>query len=369
MTAILSMMIKELRQIRRDRRTLVMLFLMPIIQIVIMGHAITTDINHLSTAITDLDRTPLSRSITESFVHSKLFDVLENPDNPKDLELTLRRGAASVGILIPRGFSRQVYRGESPSIAIWIDGVDSNAGLIAGGYSASLLLLKSRQLLHDIAQIESLPAEPRFKILYNPQLESSLYMIPGIVATLLVMMTSIMTSMAIVREREMGTLEQLMVTPLRKIELMVGKLVPFMILGFVQFMAALLAAKLIFSIPFVGSIFDLMAVAVIFLLTTLGTGLFVSTIASTQQQAQFFSWFFNMFTMLMSGFFFPIANMPILLQRVTLINPLRYFMEAVRDIILKGATWHDLLPQITALLILGSTLFFTAAFRFNKRME
>jgi ABC-2 type transport system permease protein len=369
MTAIISMIIKELRQIRRDRRTLAMIFMMPLIQIVIMGHAITTDINHLSTAITDLDRTPLSRSIIESFVHSKLFDVLVTPETPDDLELALRRGSASVGILIPRGFSRQVYRGESPNIAIWIDGVDSNAGLIAGGYASSLLLLKARQLLRDITQIQSLPAEPRFKILYNPQLESSLYMIPGIVSTLLVMMTSILTSIAIVREREMGTLEQLMVTPLRKIELMVGKIVPFMILGFIQFMVALMVAKTVFSIPFVGSIFDIMGLALIFLLTTLGTGLFVSTLASTQQQAQFFSWFFNMFTMLMSGFFFPIANMPLLLQRVTLINPLRYFMEAIRDIILKGATWHDLLPQITALLILGGTLFFTAAFRFNKRME
>ncbi len=212
-------------------------------------------------------------------------------------------------------------------------------------------------------------SQPRFQILYNPELESRLYMIPGVVATIVLMITAILSSMSIVREREIGTLEQLMVTPIRSIELMLGKLLPFLILGFVEMLLALTVGKLVFAIPFAGSIFDLLGIALIFLLTTLGVGLFVSTITSTQQQAMFFASFFSLFAFLMSGFLFPIANMPPLLQKLTLINPLRYFMTCIREIILKGATWSDLWQQIIAMLILGTILLFTAAVRFHKRID
>jgi ABC-2 type transport system permease protein len=175
--------------------------------------------------------------------------------------------------------------------------------------------------------------------------------------------------MSIVREREIGTLEQLMVTPIRSVELMLGKLIPFLILGFVEILLTLTVGKLVFAIPFAGSIVGLLGISFIFLLTSLGTGLFVSTITSTQQQAMFFAWFFNLFAFIMSGFLFPLANMPVLLQRLTLINPLRYFVTCIREIILKGATWYDLWRQIIALLILGSILFLIAAIRFNKRID
>jgi ABC-2 type transport system permease protein len=369
MRVILALMVKEFRQIRREPMMRAMIFGAPIVMTIVLGSALTTDIDHLSTAITDLDHTPLGRSIVESFVHSDLFDVLEYPDSPDELEMTLRGGKASLGIIIPQGFSRRLHRGENPDLAIWIDGVDSNAGQIGGGYAAGLLIKTSRDLMNDVLVAGSLPPQPRFKIQYNPELESRLYMIPGIVAVIVLMITSLLSSMSIVREREIGTLEQLMVTPIRSIELMFGKILPFMILGFFELLFALLVGKLVFAIPFVGSILDLLGMAVIFLLTTLGTGLFVSTITSTQQQAMFFAWFFNLFAILMSGIFFPISNMPMLLQRLTLINPLRYFVTIIREIVLKGASWHELWLQVAALFVLGGLLFLTAAIRFNKRID
>ena len=369
MRVVISLMIKEFRQIRRERVLMRVIFGMPIVMMIVLGSALTTDIDHLATAITDLDNTPLSRSITESFIRSELFDVLEYPVSPASLESVLQSGAASVGIIIPKGFSRRLRRGETPSVAIWIDGVDSNAGLIAGGYAANLLLKTSRDLITKTMTALSVSPEPRFKILYNPELESRLYMIPGIVAVVVLMVTSILSSMSIVREREIGTLEQLMVTPIRSMELMLGKLLPFMILGFFELLFTLILGKLIFAIPFEGSIVVLLGISVIFLLTSLGTGLFVSTFTSTQQQAMFFTWFFNLFALIMSGFLFPIANMPLILQRLTLINPLRYFVTILREIVLKGASFPELWPQIAALFVLGTALFLTAAIRFSKRVD
>ena len=369
MKVILSLMVKEFRQIRRERMMRAMLLAMPVVMTIVLGAALTTDIDRLSTAVVDLDNTPLSRSIIESFVVSDLFDVLEYRDSPNALENVLQSSAASVGIIIPSGFTKKTYRAESPDIAVWIDGVDSNAGVISGGYAAGLLVTTARRILYDVMMIDPDIPQPRFQILYNPELESRLYMIPGVVATIVLMITAILSSMSIVREREIGTLEQLMVTPIRSIELMLGKLLPFLILGFVEMLLALTVGKLVFAIPFAGSIFDLLGIALIFLLTTLGVGLFVSTITSTQQQAMFFAWFFSLFAFLMSGFLFPIANMPPLLQKLTLINPLRYFMTCIREIILKGATWSDLWQQIIAMLILGTILLFTAAVRFHKRID
>lgn len=369
MKVILSLMIKEFRQIRRERLMRAMLLGMPVVLTIILGSALTTDIEHLSTVVVDMDNTPLSRSIVESFVRSDLFDILEYSESPRALEKVLRSGTASVGIIIPAGFTRKIYRAQSPNIAVWIDGVDSNAGLIAGGYASGLLLTTARKILHDVMKIDPAITEPRFQILYNPELESRLYMIPGVVAVVVLMITSILSSMSIVREREIGTLEQLMVTPIRSVELMFGKLIPFLILGFVEILLTLTVGKLVFAIPFAGSIVGLLGISFIFLLTSLGTGLFVSTITSTQQQAMFFAWFFNLFAFIMSGFLFPIANMPILLQKLTLINPLRYFVTCIREIILKGATWYDLWQQIIALLILSTILFLTAAIRFNKRID
>ena len=369
MRVVLSLIIKEFHQIRREPMSIRMIFVMPVVQVVLLGFAITTDINQLATSITDLDNTPLSRSITESFSHTNLFDVLHHPASYSALEKTLQDGTASIGIIIPRGFARKVYRNESPSAAIWIDGVDSNAGLIAGGYAAALLTGISINLSLHADFPKPLPPEPRFKILYNPELESRMYMVPGIVAVIVLMTTSIFSSMSIVREREVGTLEQLMVTPIKIWQLMLGKLIPFMLIGFFIMIFALLLGIVIFAIPFKGSVILLLALSLIYLLTTLGAGLFVSTITSTQLQAMFFSWFFNLFALIMSGFMFPIANMPLLLQRLTLINPLRYFITIIREIALKGATFQDLLPEISAMVILSVILFTTAAVRFNKRVE
>jgi ABC-2 type transport system permease protein len=213
------------------------------------------------------------------------------------------------------------------------------------------------------------PLEMRFNVLYNPEAESVYYMVPGIVATLLTMITVMLTSMAIVREREMGTLEQLLVTPIKGRMLLLGKLIPFALLGLFEIIIALTVGVFWFKVPFVGSPLLLFSLSGLYLITPLGIGLFFSNVTSTQQQAMFFAWFFSVFAILTSGFFTPISNMPNWMQYVTYLNPMRYFMEIVRAIMMKGAGLQDLIFQVVMLIIYGVSIFSLSALRFSKRIS
>jgi len=358
---------KEFIQVRRDRNMLRIIFAMPIIQLLLMGYAVNTDVKRLATDIYDFDQSVMSREYIHSFEPGDYFipqDVARlEPSLPLwDLEQRFESGDAEVALIIPNDFSERLSDTDQVTVGMVIDGADANAARAAMGYAAAISGRYSRSVtgMH-------LPVEIRQKFLYNPELESVYYMVPGIVATLLTMVTVMLTSMAIVREREMGTLEQLTVTPISVTALMLGKITTFAILGFVEMIVALIVGVVWFGIPFVGSWMLLFALSALYLLTTLGIGMFFSTVTSTQQQAMFFAWFFSIFAILTSGFFTPIGNMPESIQYVSLLNPLRYFMEIVRGIMMKGSSFADLLGSILPLVVYGLAIFTIAASRFRKR--
>ncbi len=374
MQQIIYILRKEFQQILRDRFMLAVLFIVPIVQLFILAYAITTDVKHLSTVICDLDRSPISRELIEAFRHSGYFDLNHETNRPAEVSTYLDREKAVMGIVIPVHFSRDLKSGKSPRVQLLLDGQNSNSSAIAMGYSQRIIqrfildklkdrVRKEPEMLELIHQVD-----PVMRVWYNPNLKSAYYMIPGIIAILLTMITALLTSLAIVREREIGTLEQLMVTPIRPYQLILGKIIPFAILGYIEFSIAMILAVLWWRIPFIGSIPVLAAFIAAFILTTLGLGVFISTMVKTQQQALFFCWFFIIFALLMSGFFFPIENMPRSLQYLTYLDPLRYFMTVVRELILKGAGFSQLWQEMAALLVFGALIFTLSVLRFQKRV-
>ncbi len=364
--AYLGLVKKEFIQIRRDRNMLGVIFAMPIIQLLLLGYAVNTDVKQLATDVYDFDQSRLSREFVQSFEPGGYFVTdqrLSDEDLPLwELDNRFRTGAAEVAIILPDDFSEKLNRDENVTIGLITDGADANAARAGMGYASQIVRRFSEQTTGF-----SQPVEMRHKFLYNPELESVYYMVPGIVATLLTMVTVMLTSMAIVREREMGTLEQLTVTPISSTALLLGKISTFALLGILEMSIALTVGILWFGIPFVGSPVLLFLLSALYLVTTLGMGMFFSTVTSTQQQAMFLAWFFSVFAILTSGFFTPISNMPGWLQQVTLINPMRYFMEVVRGIMMKGAGVADLLPEIAAMAVYGAVLFSLSAMRFRKR--
>lgn len=375
MRQVLYLIQKEFRQIRRDRLMMAVMFVAPLIQITILGSAITTNVRHVRTAVRDDDRTPFSREFIRQFTRSEYFTLVavdEGTGRPAEL---LDRGAASVVIVIPQHFQRDALRGRQPALQVMVDGIDGNSAGVALGYLADVAQryqagvlatepgLAARQAGAGTRLVE---AETRFW--YNPDLDSAVYIVPGIVALILLIITVFLTSMAIVREKEIGTLEQLMVTPIRAWQLVLGKIIPFSVLGFIEIIIAIGFVYLVFGIGVAGSVPLLFGEAALFILTTLGLGILVSTISETQQQALFVAWFIMIFAILLSGFFLPIANMPPAVQVITYINPLRYFLVILREIYLKGTGLRELLPETLALALFGVTVFTAAVLRFRTKL-
>jgi ABC-2 type transport system permease protein len=375
MQQILYILRKEFQQILRDRFMLAVLFVVPIVQLFILAYAITTDVKHLSTVICDLDRSAASRELVEAFHHSGYFDLNHFTSRQKDIKRYLDAEKAVIGLVIPVNFSRELKSGTSPNVQILLDGQNSNSSVIAMGYSQRIIQQFMMQKLKDTLRKNPDVAEmihqvePETRVWYNPNLKSAYYMIPGIIALLLTMITALLTSLAIVREREIGTLEQLMVTPIRPYQLILGKIIPFAVLGYIEFSIAMVIAVIWWRIPFIGSIPTLAAYIAAYILTTLGLGVFISTTVKTQQQALFFCWFFIIFALLMSGFFFPIENMPESLQYLTYLDPLRYFISVMRELILKGAGFKQMWQEMAALIIFGAVIFSLSVLRFQKRIS
>lgn len=358
---------KEFIQIFKDRFMLRLIFVMPILQLLVLGYAINTDVKHIPLDVYDFDQSTYSRQLIQALSAGEYFDpeLLLGDLNVAPLwgiDRRFKDGHSQMSLIIPPGFSKQLSLRDSITIGLVADGSDANAARTGLGYASQIV----RQFSQQITGFKP-PVEVRSSFLFNPESESKYFMIPGVVATLLTMISMMLTAMAIVREREMGTLEQVLVTPMRPVVLLMGKVTAFAILSIVEFAVALVIGMLWYGIPFAGSPILLFALAGLYLLTTLGLGMFFSTITSTQQQAMFFVWFFSIFTMLTSGFFTPISNMPDWLQHVTAINPMKYFLVIVRGIIMKGASLQDLLPNVIALVIFGVTLFVFSVLRFHKR--
>ncbi len=373
MKSVLHLIRKEMRQVFRDPSMLRVIFIVPLFQLFILGYAITFDVKNLDMIVIDRDGSSASRSLVDRLSHNEHFIVKRIADPPRGIEPYLRRGEAVVALVIPRHFGRDLDSENRPELQILLDGQNSNTSGIALGYCNRIVLrFMSDRIEEGLARVPALARnvrliEPETRVWYNPELKSVYFMIPGIVSILLTIITMLLTGLSIVKEREAGTLEQLLVTPLKPWQIIAGKTIPFAIIGIVDMAFATTVGVLWFKVPVVGNIAVLALLAFAFIITTLGLGVLISTIAGTQQQALFITWFFLQMFILMSGIFYPIENMPRWAQAITLIDPVRYFVTIVRELFLKGAGLGALWPELRALLVIGLCVFTFATLRFHKR--
>ncbi len=349
---------KELRQLRRDRPTLAMMLVLPLMQLVLFGYAINTDVRHSPTVVHDDDHSAASRALVRSFENTTFFDVVGHVRDDAEIEDALRTGEARVALVIPANFSSDVTRGRPVQVQLVVDGSDPQT--VASATSTATALAGARG---EGARLEVVPA-----ILYNPDLRTAVFVVPGLVGVILTMTMVMLTSMAIVRERERGTLEQLIVSPVTSLELVVGKIVPYVAIGYVQMTVILVAGRLIFGVPLVGSVLLLYACAFVFIAANLALGLTFSTLARTQQQAMQMSFFFLLPNILLSGFMFPFEAMPRVAQVLGQALPLTHFLRIVRGIALKGASLGDVRTEILALVAILWALVLISATRFRKRL-
>lgn len=375
---------KEYYQTLRDPRSRLILFLPPLIQLIVFGYAVNLDVENIQMAWMDLDRTLESRNLLANFSGSGRFRVTEMPSREEEVRNLLDRGAVHAVVRVLPGFARQIRRGETASVQILLDGTDSNTASIVSNYMIQIVgrysnLIRGQQerarMVARTAE-RGKPANRRLpglkaqsRVWFNADLLSRNYFVPAILVQILALVTQLLTAMAIVREKEIGTLEQLMVSPIKPVELILGKTLPFAVVGLVQMVLVTVIALLLFQVPFRGNFLMLLGSSAVFLMTTLGVGLFISTIAETQQQAMMSSFFFTMPAIMLSGFAFPINNMPTIIQYLTYLNPLRYFVEIVRGIFLKGTGLHVLWPQVTALGLFGIAILGISSARFRKRLD
>ncbi|MDX9760256.1 MAG: ABC transporter permease [Bacteroidota bacterium] len=374
MQPVLYLIQKEFRQFFREPALVILLFLAPLVQITLLGYAITTDVKQVDIVVADFDRGPMSRGLVGQLSTTEHFNLIGTEDDLRALPAWLDDGRAKLALVIPRNFQRDIVRGARPTVQLLVDGIDGNSAGVAMGYLLRIvqqhqatLVTSEPRLGASLRNLRLAEAEPRYW--YNPTLESRVYIVPGIVALILLIITVFLTSMGIVREKEIGTLEQLMVSPIRAWQLILGKILPFSILGFIEMAIAMGLVYVIFGIGVQGSVLLLFAESAIFVLTTLGVGIFISTISETQQQALFVGWFFMIFAMLLSGYFMPIANMPDAIQYITYLNPLRYFLTILREIYLKGTPLQYLLPETFAMIVFGIGLFSLSVWRYRRVLK
>ncbi len=380
MQVIFALIKKELIQAFRDTRMLIILVVAPIIQLVIFGYVATTDIKNVPIVIIDLSQSSTSRALTSSFFTSdhfvRVMPSLGWRGEPEDF---LKSGKAKIVVLIPPEFSKMIERNETAEVMIVADGSDANSATITNNYVIELIQtfaqdIAQRQLNNvasgQISFMQSIPVViPHVRIWYNPELKSSHYMVPGIICMILLIITSLLTAMAITRERELGTLEQVLVSPLKRWEFILGKTIPFVFVGFAEVMIILFLARVLFHIHVRGSLPLLFFTAIIFLFTTLGIGLFAASVSKTQIQAMLTVFPILMPTFLLSGLFFPVSSIPIMLRWIAYINPLTYFLIIVRGILLKGNGFFDIYREVIVLAIFGAFFIVFSSVRLRKRIE
>lgn len=360
--------IKEFIQTFRLRRRAFFIFVTPLIQLLVFGYVATTDVNNVATALLDSDRSQESREIAKRLEGSGYFTITELPESPGAIRDIMDRGDALVAIEIKTGFAKNIKKGIPAEVQVIVDGTDSNTALIAMSYVTLIVGKYSRDLAAPV-NVTTARTDVRTRVWYNPDLRSRNYFLPGVIALIIMLTCLMLTSMAVVRERELGTIEQLMVTPLKPLELILGKTIPPTVIGFMNMMMVTVAGVVWFNIPIKGAFLFLFLCTGVYLLSVLGIGLFISTISKTQQQAMMASFFFFQPAILLSGFATPIETMPAAFQYVTYLSPLRYFLILVRGIFLKGVGLSVLWPDLLALLVLGSAILLVSAMRFEKRMR
>jgi len=371
-----QMLIKEFIQVFRDKRTRFVLFGPPIIQMLIFGYAATFEIHHVPTVVLDLDHSQESRELISRFSSSPYFDVQRQLTDYRQLGDLIDQGKATVGLQINTGFAQNLRKGQTAPLQVIVDATNSNTALIASGYITQIALGFARdyqkdriyrispQLMEEIPSVELAP-----RPWYNPDLRSRWFFVPGVIGSLTLVLVVVLTAFAVVREREIGTLEQIMVTPIRPAEFILGKTLPFFLIGLFDVSLIATVGTLWFQVPFRGRILVLLVGAILFLLCMLGVGLLISTVSSTQQQAMVTSFFFIMPAITFSGFGFPISTMPQWLQYLTYLSPLRYFLVVLRGTYLKGVGMEILWPQMLAMAALGISLLVIAILRFHKALD
>ena len=362
---------KEFRQMLRDPRSRRMLFLSPVVQLLLFGYAVNTDVRNAKTFVVDHDHTSISRELVQTFTASGYFQVIGYGERPHEMQGALDHGDAVIGLEIPRGFSADVAAGRQGKVQLIVDGTSSNTATVAQGYAAQIIGRFGMQVARSQAA-GGIPAgaggavDLRARAWYNPNLISRVYNVPGVIATIIMLMGLLLTALAIVREREIGTLEQLMVSPLSPTELILGKCLPVVFVAFTDLAIITAIAMLWFHVPMQGSFTLLMFAAVFYILSGLGLGLLISTVSNTQQEAFMAMFFFFLPALILSGFMYPIENMPRIIQIVTLADPIRHFLVIVRGVFLKGAGFGVLWPQIATLAVMGVLVLWFATTRLRK---
>jgi ABC-2 type transport system permease protein len=363
-----QLVIKEFIQSFRVKRTVFFLLATPVIQLLMFGYVATMDVNNISTALYDLDRSFESRELARRLESSGYFTITHTPKSADEIRDLIDRGKALCAMQINKDFGKDVRRNIPTEIQVIVDGTDSNTALIAMSYVNAIVFKYSKDLMAQRIQAVLSPIDFRVRVWYNPDLRSRNYMVPGVIALIIMLTCLLLTSMSVVREREVGTMEQLMVTPIRPVELMLGKTIPAAAIGFFDMSLVTIFGVFWFDVPIKGAILLLVLCTAVYLLSVLGIGLFISTISKTQQQALMATFFFFQPAILLSGFATPIETMPDVFQYITYLSPLRYFLVIVRGIFLKGVGFSVLWPQILALFVLGVSILALSAFRFRKRL-
>jgi ABC-2 type transport system permease protein len=376
LTRLKQMLIKEFIQVFRDKRTRILLFAPPILQMLIFGYAATYEIHHVATVVLDLDHSQESRDLVSRFTSSPYFDVQHQLTDSRQVKDLIDRGQATIALQINPGFAEDLRKGETAPLQVIVDATNSNTALIASGYINQIALGFAKDYQQDrINRISPQLAEriPNVQLeerpWYNPDLRSRWFFVPGIVGSLTLVLVVNLTAFAVVREREIGTLEQIMVTPIRPAEFILGKTLPFFLIGLLDVSLIAVVGTVWFQVPFRGQLWVLFTGAFLFLLCMLGVGLLISTVSATQQQALVTSFFFIMPAVTFSGFGFPISTMPPWLQYLTYASPLRYFLIVLRGTYLKGVGMDILWPEMLAMLALGLGLLTIAVLRFHKALD
>jgi len=367
---------KEFIQLVRDARTLAVIVVLPVLMLVLYGYAINLDVKHLQTAVVDQDRTSGARDLVRAFSNTEYFDIIRYLDSPAQIDDLIQRGAVKVALVIPRGYARDLAVGRRVQIQVIVDGSNPTTATLAvsyvsgivQGYSSMVTVMAAARAGFTRPEL-FLPVEYRPRVWYNPELKSTYFIVPGLIAVILMMLSALLTAMTVVRERERGTIEQLVVSPVMPHELMIGKLIPYVVIAFADIVLVTVAGRLLFGVPLRGSVPLLLGLSAVFLVAVLGIGLLVSTIATTQELAMTIAVMTTMLpSFLLSGFVFPISNMPRAIQAITYLIPARYFLVIVRGIFLKGVGWAVLWPQVIPLVIFAAATIAAAALRFKKRL-
>ena len=370
MKTILYLLQKEFIQVMRNKAMLPIIFVMPLVQMLILVFAATMELKQVELYVVDRDLTETSRKLTAKFEASPFFEVTRSLQSPAEIDRELLKGHADVVLTIPQGFETSLMREDNSSLQILVDAINGSAAELSYGYLRSVIANFNGHIRAEILGMPEFTPPQQIAVIpsfwYNPELNFKFYMAPGVLVILVTLIGLFLSSLNLVREQEMGTIEQLNVTPIRKYQFIIGKMMPFLIIALLDLTFGLLVAKLVFGLPFRGNILTLYLFTTAYLFLVMSSGLFISALSDTQQQVLFVSFFFMIIFIIMSGLFTPVESMPLWAQRLDLINPLYYLIRVIRNVVLKGSGVMDLAYEMVSLLVYGSIMFLLAVWRYRK---